>query len=99
MSKKTKCWEIDKKLVDRVAKVSRVNLTDKEVEKFSKQFDDILKACKELDEVDTSNVEPSFHPVELKNVMRDDESRPWKWEPLSNTKHKEKKYFKGPKIV
>jgi aspartyl-tRNA(Asn)/glutamyl-tRNA(Gln) amidotransferase subunit C len=99
MPKKTKCWKIDKKLVDRVAKVSRVNLSDKEVEKFSKQFDDILKACKELDEVDTSDVEPSFHPVELKNVMRDDKSKPWKWDPLSNTEYKERKYFKGPRIV
>jgi len=99
MSKKSTCWEIDEKLVDHVAKIARVNLTEQEIEKFSKQLENILQAFKELDEVDTSGVEPSFHPQELKNVWREDKVKSWKWDPLENTKHKEKKYFKGPKIV
>jgi len=99
MTEKPKCWKIDEKLVDHVAKIARVNLTEKEVKKFSKQLENILQAFKELDEVDTSGIEPSFHPQELKNVWREDKAKPWKWEPLDNTKHKEKKYFKGPKIV
>lgn len=92
-------WKIDKKLLEHVSNIARLELTEEEKEKFIKQLEDILKAFKKIDEVDTKNVKPSFHPIELKNVMRDDEAKPWKWEPLANTKHKEKKYFKGPKII
>jgi len=99
MSEKSNYWKIDEKLVKHIAKIARVNLTEQEIEKFSKQLENILQAFKELDEVDTSGVEPSFHPQELKNVWREDKVKPWKWGPLENTKHKEKKYFKGPKIV
>ncbi len=92
-------WKIDKKLVERVAKVARLELSDEEVKKFTKQFSDILNACEELNQVNTEGVQPSFHPQELKNVWREDEVEAWEWDPLSNTKHKEKNYFKGPRIV
>ena len=96
---KSNYWKIDEKLVKHVAKIARLSLTKQEIEKFSKQLENILQAFKEIDEVDISGVEPSFHPQELKNVWREDKAKPWKWDPLGNTKHKEKKYFKGPKIV
>jgi len=92
-------WRIDKKLVERVAKVARVKLTEQELDKFSKQMESILQAFKEMDKVDTADVKPSFHPQELKNDWREDEVEPWKWIPLANTKHKEGKNFKGPRIV
>lgn len=92
-------WKIDRKLVEHIAKISRLNLTEQELEKFSKQLESILAAFKEIDRVDTSGVEPSFHPQELKNNWREDEVEPWKWDPLANTKHKEGKHFKSPRIV
>lgn len=92
-------WKIDKQLVKRVADNSRLRLTDGEIENFTKQLSDILTTFKKLDEVDTKDVKASFHPQEMKNVFRDDKTEEWKWQPLANTKHKEEKYFKGPKIV
>lgn len=92
-------WKIDEQLVKRVAENARLKLSEHELEKFTKQLEDILKAFKEIDKVDTDNVKPSFHPQEIKNVFREDKAKEWKWEPLSNTEHKEKKYFKGPRIV
>lgn len=92
-------WKIDKKLVERVAKVARLKLSEEEIDKFSKQLEDVLQAFREIDKVDTADVKPSFHPQELKDDWREDKARPWKWEPLANTKHKEDKQFKGPKIV
>jgi len=100
MSKdKSSEWKIDKNLVERIAKVARVNLTAHELNEFSKQLKNILSAFKEIDEVDTKGIEPSFHPQELKNVWRDDKVEAWDWNPLENTEHKENKHFKGPKIV
>jgi len=91
-------WTIDRELLERVARVARLELTDEELEKFTGQLRVILEAFKELDEVDTDGVEPSFHPQELKNVLREDEADPWDWDPLSNTSHKEGRNFKGPRI-
>ena len=100
MSKdKSNEWKIDKNLVERIAKVARVNLTTHELNEFSKQLKNILSAFNEIDEVDTKGVEPSFHPQELKNVWRDDKVEEWDWNPLENTEHKENKHFKGPRIV
>ena len=92
-------WKIDKQLVKRVADNARLKLTEQEIEKFTKQLGDILQAFKEIDKVNTEKVKPSFHPQEIKNVFREDKVKEWKWKPLDNTKHKEKKYFKGPRVV
>jgi len=91
-------WTIDRGLVERIAKVARLELTEDEIEKFTKQLKVILEAFRELDDVDTEGVEPSFHPQELSNVLREDEATHWSWDPLENTEHSEGRYFKGPRI-
>jgi len=91
-------WTIDRGLVERIAKVARLELTEGEIEKFTVQLGVILEAFRELDDVDTDGIEPSFHPQELSNVLRDDEVIPWSWDPLENTEHREGRHFKGPRI-
>ena len=95
----TDYWKIDKELVKRVSDNARLKLTEEETEKFTKQMSDILAAFKSLDEVDTKDVKPSFHPQEVSDVYREDKAEKFDWDPLSNTKHKEKKYFRGPRII
>ncbi len=92
-------WKIDKELIEHVCKIARLALSNEEKEKFVKELEDILSAFRKIDEVDTSDTRPSFHPLEFKNVMREDEPKVWKWQPLANARHKEKNYFKGPRIV
>jgi aspartyl/glutamyl-tRNA(Asn/Gln) amidotransferase C subunit len=60
---------------------------------------EILKTFTELDQVNTKEISPSIHPIKLKNVLREDISKDWDWDPFTNTHHKEKSYFKGPKII
>lgn len=91
--------EITEETVRHVAKIARLELTEEEIKKFSKQLSDVLNAFKEIDKVNIENTNPSFHPQEIKNVFREDEVKKWDWDPFSNTKHKEERYFKGPKIV
>ena len=85
-------------MVRRVAEAARLNLTDEELERYEQQLKVILEAFRELDEVDTEGVEPSFHPVELEDVLREDEASEWSWDPLANSMHKEDGYFRGPRI-
>jgi aspartyl-tRNA(Asn)/glutamyl-tRNA(Gln) amidotransferase subunit C len=95
----TDYWKIDKELVKRVAGNARLSLSDDEIEKFTRQLEDVLHAFKSLDKVDTDKVKPSFHPQEISDVYREDKAEKFAWDPLKNTKHKEGKYFKGPRIV
>jgi len=90
-------WTIDRGLVERIAKVARLELTEDETDKFTGQLKVILEAFRELDDVDTEGVEPSFHPQELSNVLREDEATPWSWDPLENTEHREGRDFQVPR--
>ncbi|MCK4318794.1 Asp-tRNA(Asn)/Glu-tRNA(Gln) amidotransferase subunit GatC [Candidatus Bathyarchaeota archaeon] len=85
-------------MVRRVAEAARLSLTDEELERYEQQLKVILEAFRELDEVDTEGVEPSFHPVELEDVLREDKPSKWVWDPLANSEHKEDGYFRGPRI-
>ena len=91
-------WTIDVSLVKRLAKSSRLDLTDEEIIRYTEQLMVILDAFKTLEKVDTENVQPSFHPVEIINVLRDDKVEKWVWDPLGNAVHKEGRKFRGPKI-
>ncbi len=90
--------EIDRGMVRRVAEAARLNLTPEEIERYERQLKVILEAFRELDEVDTQGVEPSYHPIMLEDVLRDDEARRWSWDPLANSEHREDGYFRGPRI-
>lgn len=86
--------------VEHVAKLARLELTEEEKEKFSKQLDAILKHMDQLNEVDTTGVEPMAHAFAIKNVMREDKivqefSRD---EMLVNAPDEEDGFFKVPKI-
>lgn len=95
----TDYWKIDKELVNRVSRNARLKLSEEEIEKFTQQLKDVLEAFKSLDEVNTDKIKPSFHPQEISDVYREDKSEKFDWDPLANTNHKERKYFKGPRIV
>jgi len=93
--------KVDNKLIEHVASVARLKLSKKEIDKFKADFKEILDNFSKLDEVDVSNVEESFQPVELKNAMREDKVEKClsQEEALSNTKLKKDGYFKGPRAV
>jgi len=53
-------------IVDKVAKVARLELTEAEKKKFEKDMHEILKAFGSLDKAKTDGVEPAFQPIETK---------------------------------
>ena len=95
----TDYWKINERLIKHICAAAKLELTEEEEKKYMKQLEEILQVFKEIDEVDVSNTPPSFHPIKIKNSWRDDAVSKQEWDPLSNTKHKEDRYFKGPKIV
>lgn len=91
---------IEIKDVKHVAKLARLELTPEEEIKFSKQLGDILKYVEQMNEVDTTNVEPMSHAISFSNVMREDIEiyEQTKEELMQNAPDREGDFFKVPKI-
>jgi aspartyl-tRNA(Asn)/glutamyl-tRNA(Gln) amidotransferase subunit C len=65
---------ISKEEVQHIAKLARLGLSDKEIEKNREELAKILDYIEKLKEVDVSRVEPTSHSIKIENVMRKDES-------------------------
>ncbi len=59
--------------IQQVAKLSRLTLAPEEAAKLSKDLGAILDYVKNLEKLDTQNVEPTSHVLNLENVTRPDE--------------------------
>lgn len=87
--------------VKHIALLSRLKLTPEEIDLYSKQLERILEYIEKLKEVNTENVPPTFYPIPLENVWREDKvTRPFPVDKtLSNAPERSKTYFKVPRII
>ena len=92
---------IERKDVEHVARLARLALTDGELERMREQLNGILAYIEKLNELDTSDVEPTSHAVPLVNVMRDDEAGPClpREEALANAPDRAGEFFRVPRII
>jgi aspartyl-tRNA(Asn)/glutamyl-tRNA(Gln) amidotransferase subunit C len=58
--------------VAHLARLSRLALTDAEIEHFTGQLDEIIGAVARVQEVAAESISPMTHAVPLVNVFRDD---------------------------
>ena len=93
--------EVDRKLLEHVAEVARIKLSEEEIRKFLPQLKESLEFFSKLKEINTDNVKPSFQPVELRNAVREDKEKEClsQDDALSLTEHKKDGYFKGPRAI
>lgn len=87
--------------VEHIAKLARLDFTEGEKETFTHQLNAILAYVEQLNKLDTSNVEPLSHVIELGDVFREDIVRPGlsQEEALKNAPAKDEKFFKVPKVI
>ncbi len=86
--------------VKHVARLARLEFTNKELKKFQKELNEVLAVFKNIDRV-RADCEPSFQPFEIKDVFQEDKEG-WclaQEKALANAKHKERNFFKGPRAV
>ena len=57
----------------RLAKLARLKLDDREVDKFAGEFSEIINYVKMLDDVDVTNLKPTYSVHGLASVVRADE--------------------------
>ena len=58
--------------VEHIAELARIELDEKEKEKFTKELSDILGYVRQLQEVDTDKVKPVSQATNLINIVRED---------------------------
>ncbi len=96
MSKK-----IDAELVKKVAKLSRLELTETEVAEFANQLSAILDYVEKMEQLDTTDVQPLAHCLPISNCLRDDCAKPslGTEKILENAPDTDGDFFKVPKIL
>jgi aspartyl-tRNA(Asn)/glutamyl-tRNA(Gln) amidotransferase subunit C len=64
--------EISRDEVAHLAMLSRLALSEEELQLFAEQIDEIVDAVSAVQKVDTEGVEPMSHPHSISTAMRDD---------------------------
>jgi len=93
--------KISRNEMEHVADLARLELSPEEVDRFTGHMDSILSYIDKLNELDTTDVEPTAHVIEVGNVLREDrvcDSIP-QAETLINAPESGKGFFKVPKII
>ncbi|HWL93578.1 MAG TPA: Asp-tRNA(Asn)/Glu-tRNA(Gln) amidotransferase subunit GatC [Phycisphaerae bacterium] len=92
---------IDDEQVRHIAHLARLKLSDEEIARLGGQLRDILSYVEKLNEVDTAGVEPTAHPLPVRNVFREDVITPSLGveRVLANAPAAAGPYFKVPKVL
>ena len=92
---------IDRKAVDHVARLARLDLSEEERERMQTELSHIIEHAERVQALDLDGVEPTSHAIPLRNVMRPDEARPSlsPSDALANAPESEAGRFKVPRIL
>ena len=89
--------------VEYIAALARLSLSEKEKTMYTGQLNEILSYMEQLNRLDTANVEPLSHVVDVigsTDAMRDDVVTPSlpREEVLKNAPDRTEKFFKVPSV-
>ena len=85
-----------------LANLSEFTLSDAETDSLGKDLQDIIKYISQLDELDTSKVEPTYQVFEMENIWRDDEIKvqdATREQLLALTREEKDNQIKVPKVL
>tara|TARA_Y100001968_G_C18717196_1_gene418473 strand:+ start:160 stop:462 length:303 start_codon:yes stop_codon:yes gene_type:complete len=94
--------KVDKKTVERLAELSKLEFSEKEKEEMVKDFQKIVSFVNKLKELDTEGVEPLVYVNEnITNVLREDIPREMvsREDALKNAPDKDTNYIKIPNVL
>ena len=92
---------ITREEVSHVARLSRLALSADEADRLKSQLANILGYIKQLDRLDTRDVVPTSHAVEMGTPFRDDAVRPFgdREAILANAPDRDGDFFRVPRII
>ena len=86
----------------KLAQLSRIGLTEAEVDEFAKELNEILKYVEQLSTVDTANLGPTSQVTGLTNVTRPDTIKEYGYQAhdlLKNVPHTEGDLIKVKRMI
>ena len=92
---------ITKEQVNHIAHLSRLEIQEDEVDGYIEKLEKVVDLFNELNSVDTENIKPTYHVLDLVNVFREDVAQEAmnREEVLKNSKETEAGQFKVPTII
>jgi len=93
--------EINNKLIQDIAKLSKLKFDDSTTEKMKGDFKKILAFVDKLNEIDTEGADPLIYLSDEENVLRSDEVSAFtsQEDALKNAPQKDSDYFKVPTVL
>ncbi len=87
--------------VQKVSLLARLRLSSDELETMTSQLGQIVEYMRVMNQLDTDDVEPMVHAVELVNVFADDEVRPCldRDEALANAPKRDDEFYRVPPVL
>ena len=92
---------IKKSEIAYISSLSKLKMEDAEMENYSHQISDILKMIRQLEKVDTDDIEPMAHPLNMKQRLRVDVITEENHRELyqKNAVEFEEGFYKVPKVI
>ncbi|MBK8506323.1 MAG: Asp-tRNA(Asn)/Glu-tRNA(Gln) amidotransferase subunit GatC [Saprospiraceae bacterium] len=92
---------VDNALILKLEKLARLQLSESERSRLSRDLKSVLAMVEKLEEVDTRGVEPLVHIAEQEHTLRDDLvlNQLSEVQALINAPEKEQSFFKVPKVI
>ena len=92
---------IDKSDIEHLCNLSKLNLDEEEQSVFLSQMQSILDMIEDLQDVDTGDIEPMAHPLQMTQRLRDDEVTEFndREKYQKNTEFAEDGFYKVPKVI
>ena len=87
--------------VQHVATLARLEFNEEEIEQFTHQLARILDYIGKLNELDTTDVPPTSHPLPLRNVVKEDVAKSSydRDTVLDGAPSVEEGYFEVPRVI
>jgi aspartyl-tRNA(Asn)/glutamyl-tRNA(Gln) amidotransferase subunit C len=87
--------------VEKVSLLGRLDLSDQELDTMTSQLGRILEYMDLLNDVDTENVEPMAHALDVSDVFREDRARTSlrRNEALANAPHRDEECYLVPAVL
>ena len=92
---------LDRETVEKVSLLARLQLSEEELGTMTEQLGKIVGYIDQLSELNTDNIEPMAHAVELSNVFKTDEAGPSldREAALSNAPKKDDECYRVPAVL
>ena len=87
--------------VEKVAKLAKLKFSETEKEKLTRQLTEIVSYFEKINQLDTENVKPTSHVLNIINVLREDKMESWlnQEEVLKNAPAVKMGFFSVPKVI